>query len=1114
MKKEEAPMNFHAKRIVSTLCALAMLAAMIPSAALADDTVTAPASSAIAAETPAPDVQEEPDVSIDAGNTAPAPEETPGEVPTPTPTETPEEEPIEEPGETPEEPPAAAPEETPSAPLAEEPTQGQEDTSAQAPQGNGSNVDVKEEYIITPETENIKTVLENAKKAGEAAKICGGNYDGGFTVEGITLYVDGVVHLSKGITLKNATLQGVTGRDADKVIIESTSNEVTVNNATLNCVTLDVSGSVHNYLIHWQSGNFAVNSACLSASNNTRGCGLYAGGGTAGSQFTATDSIVTFDHNVQGDGGSGIWANSDGNPNVVFEFTGCTVSMSNNGLNGFMGQPASWLGSTATPRFTFTNSNVYATGNGSPTDGGEGDGFSYGYITLKNTDGKNYTFDISGNDNNGLDGGSENNAALNAEGYTILANDNGGIGINVSKLNAGESACTLKNCTVEANRNGRYGIQLKQSTQITGTSITANENGDSGFRFYTYSGDLTMDTASTLTANNNVKSGLYFYGSTGTLDGVFTAQENQDSGLYIYKGSVDIKNSGSTITNNRSTQFGGGIYNKGTVTLADGVKLYNNHADKAGDDLYNNANATAILHAVGNDWVLDDCLHTIDGWYDDAETTRWNVDDGTKATYAKEFVIPSDSGNATVPASTALKAAHDLFEVKVQPAEITVYKGGDDGYEGVSTENGALTGSNSLPEPGYYFDLPEDVNQAFLDSGLELPTNLSEYIKVDYSSPIDPRHWDLEKYGANASVANNKFIYRINGESDEKPFRLNFTHIDDEGKETIYTEDNFDLEAAGTLSYEYTMKIYDELTDDVIITITVPAGNGQPQKIFRCKMTPVDSKLNVRYVSGSQDSVVTGAVTDIKDASDQEDPNQKALKNAYVIPAEDTVFYINDSKIDITDEAAPSLLFDAIVSSEEAGTTVDYEQLLTDKAVEKTGVSFTNLESQAHYLDLVDANNGNTWLKPSNNVTVYWPYPDGTDADTQFYLVHFDGMDRDMDIENIQDQIDTSTLEVMDLTTDEYGICFETDSFSPYVLLWEKEVPSQPEEGGSSEQPAPTATPTVTPAPSAQPVAAPVTTAAIPQTGDTLPVAPLATTAVIAGAALAVLTFLRKRHSR
>lgn len=177
-------MNFHAKRIVSTLCALAMLAAMIPSAALADDTVTAPASSAIAVETPAPDVQEEPDVSIDTGNTDPAPEETPGEVPTPTPTETPEEEPIEEPDENPEAPAAEVPEETPSPPLAEEPTQGQEDNSAQAPQGNGSTVDdVEQEYIITPETTDIKTVLKNAKTNGKNAKICTGTYTTDFTVE-------------------------------------------------------------------------------------------------------------------------------------------------------------------------------------------------------------------------------------------------------------------------------------------------------------------------------------------------------------------------------------------------------------------------------------------------------------------------------------------------------------------------------------------------------------------------------------------------------------------------------------------------------------------------------------------------------------------------------------------------------------------------------------------------------------------------------------------------------------------------------------------------------------------------------------------------------------------
>lgn len=1023
-------MNFHAKRIVSTLCALAMLAAMIPSAALADDTVTAPASSAIAVETPAPDVQEEPDVSIDAGNTDPSPEEPPGEVPTPTPTETPEEEPIEEPGETPEETPAAVPEETPSAPLAEEPTQGQEDISSNGPQLEGTIAKIGDK-----EYASLDDAVKEAPEGSTIELLADCELSEGFN-KTLTFTGNGKITINKQLESNGESWMCFGLVDPSRVLtFDGPGVEVEWNSdPSAHWLMLQLNGTLN-----------VTNGATLTF------------------QF---DSRTTKTLNA-------IYMHPGAELNVT---NGSTFQILAVGTQGTAGQGIQ-LDQPDTSFIRVTGNSTFLI-----------DGTNRGYVNSPSIYVEDSSFTVQNCTSNASNGGH-----FKAVNSTAKFLKNAGHGLSAGNV-------ILINSTLTSDTNGLYGVYVNGDFLVDSTSVLEVTNNS-------YDGDYAGLNLTAAVTNGRVASGAKV-----------TITGNKCSGLSNRGTCIFEEGSSLTITDNLndkgSSSYGGGIYNtKNTahLTLPSDAVIYNNHAITGGDDIYNTGELT--FSPVGDNWILSDCDHTINGWYDDSKGNRWNVDDTQKEIHAVKF-DKFNNNVATITGEYSLKAAHDLFEVKVQPAEITIYMGGDDGYEGVSTENGSLKGSDSLPEPGYYFDLPKDVNEAFKAIGLEQPTDLSKYIKVDYITPSDTRHWDLEKYGANASVANNKFIYRINGESDDKPFRLNFSHIDDEGKETIYTEDNFDLEAAGTLSYEYSMKIYDELTDEVIITINVPEGNGQPKKTFRCKMTPVDSKLNVRYVSGSQDSVVTGAVTDIKDASDQEDPNQKALKNAYVLPAEDTVFYINDSKIDVTDEAAPSLLFDAIVSSKEAGTTVDYEQLLTDKAVEKTGVSFTNLESQAHYLDLVDANNGNTWLKPSNNVTVYWPYPDGTDADTKFYLVHFDGVDRDMDIENIQGKIDASTLEVMDLTTDEYGIRFETDSFSPYVLLWEKEVPSQPEEGGSSEQPAPTATPAPTPAPSAQPVAAPVTTAAIPQTGDALPVVPLAATALIAGAALAVLTFLRKRRSR
>lgn len=1067
-------MNFHAKRITSVLCSLAMVAAMIPSTALADDTVTAPANSTVSTATPTPDTQEDPTLSTDDKESIPTPTETPTEVPEETPTVTPTPAPTEEPADnsskTPEETPTTTPTATPTAtPVAtptaepvETPAEGTEEAPAETPAEGPS------QGLETPPSNS--PLLDAVAKVGdkeyasldEAVKEA---------AEGSTIELLADCELGEGF---NKTLT-FTGKG--KITI---NKQLKSNGEGWMCFGLGDPSRVLTFdgpgvEVEWNSdGSAPWLMLSLSGTLNV----------TNGARLTFQfDSHTTKTRNA-------IYMNDGATLNVT---NGSTFQILAVGTQGTAGQGIQ-LDKTGKSYINVTGKSTFLI-----------DGTNRGYVNSPAIYVEDSTFTVQNCTSNGSNGGH-----FEAVNSTVTYKNNAGHGLSAGNV-------ILKNSTLTSDNNGLYGVYVDGEFLVDATSeLTVTNNS--------YDGDCAG-----LNLTAAVTNGLVESGAKVTITG------NKCSGLSNRGVCVFEEGSSLTITDNYNdkgtTSYGGGIYNtKDTahLTLPSDAVIYNNHAVTGADDIYNTGELT--FSPVGSGWVLADCDHTINGWYDDSKENRWNVDDAKKEIHAVKFDA-FNNNRATITGEHSLKAAHDLFDVKIQPAEIIVYMGGDEGYEGVSSESGVLQGSHSLPEPGYYFELPEDVNNAFAAIGLEQPTDLSKYIKVDYSNPDDERHWSLEQYGATASSAYNKFIYRINGQSEEKPFRLNFT---DESGNITYTEDDFNLENAGTLSPVYTMKIYNELVDDVIITVTVPAANGQPEKIFRCKMTPVDSKLNVRYVSGSQDSVVTGAVTDIKTASDQEDPNQTALKNAYVVAGEDTKFYINGSTIDVTAEAAPSLLFDAIVSSEEAGTAVDYEQILTDKAVEKTGVSFQNLESQAHYLDLVDANNGNVWLTSSKPVTVYWPYPDGTNADTTFYLVHFDGVDRDMSIDNIQNKIDASTLEVMDLTTDEYGIRFETDSFSPYVLLWEDNVPDEPEEGGSGETPAPTATPmptptatsvpapattpvptpATTPVPSAQPVAAPVTTAAIPQTGDTLPVAPLAATTVIAGAALAVLAFLRKRRDR
>ena len=92
--------------------------------------------------------------------------------------------------------------------------------------------------------------------------------------------------------------------------------------------------------------------------------------------------------------------------------------------------------------------------------------------------------------------------------------------------------------------------------------------------------------------------------------------------------------------------------------------------------------------------------------------------------------------------------------------------------------------------------------------------------------------------------------------------------------------------------------------NQILMDITI---NG---KVYTKVVNVETSTLNIRYVVDTENgNPVTGVVNDITAA---ENPGEKA----YAVVSEDATFYINGSQIDLVDGAAPSLLFDSIVSSE------------------------------------------------------------------------------------------------------------------------------------------------------------------------------------------------------
>ena len=193
-----------------------------------------------------------------------------------------------------------------------------------------------------------------------------------------------------------------------------------------------------------------------------------------------------------------------------------------------------------------------------------------------------------------------------------------GNGSNGSHFNITEDS------VVRFNNNGSHGLSAGNLT-IDDSTVEACDNGANGIHTI---GTMVMSNGSDIKIQRNRCSissqwtipGALYVGRNGTIDETCTVDitDNRGSGIYVNTtGSLDMAT--GTVMRNTAEKlgFGGGIYNNGNTELGNKVILYNNHAKKAGDDIYNVEGAVIKFHAVGSDWVLDDCGHKITGWYYD-----------------------------------------------------------------------------------------------------------------------------------------------------------------------------------------------------------------------------------------------------------------------------------------------------------------------------------------------------------------------------------------------------------------------------------------------------------------------------------------------------------------
>jgi len=476
----------------------------------------------------------------------------------------------------------------------------------------------------------------------------------------------------------------------------------------------------------------------------------------------------------------------------------------------------------------------------------------------------------------------------------------------------------------------------------------------------------------------------------------------------------------------------GTIDNGGTAQTKTGDKwsLVNNRGD---DSTLNYNVEETYIDAVdyticGNSLALSEGTlptatrenQTFAGWYyavgEDIATAAGYAQDGQYTelydlllTSGKKFdanTLTSDDG-ADIDEITLYAVWTDT--VTITPADLTIYIAGEEGYEAVvgGEESPVEQTQNALPKPIFKLNADTDnIKDGMVFTSSEGKSWIATHIEKVDGAESDDEYYSLEPVGAG---------------QDE----VRVTYTDSEGVSHISSE--FDITEVDELYTEYDIQLYTNTVD--INDVVARDSDGKLYSV----MLGESGTLTIRTVENTEsDKTITPVTTQSPDSRMPE-------RTGKIVVDEDTTYTVNDLGIPMPEGQDPSLLFDTIVTSD----GIEREAALENKVAEQVNTPNNRTRRyQSQYLDLVDADNGNIWLTASKPVTVYWAYPDGTDASDDFTLWHFEGLHRDNSDGGQSGfeigDLEQATVENVRIDKGEYGISFtvEPGGFSPFVLTW------------------------------------------------------------------------------
>ena len=357
--------------------------------------------------------------------------------------------------------------------------------------------------------------------------------------------------------------------------------------------------------------------------------------------------------------------------------------------------------------------------------------------------------------------------------------------------------------------------------------------------------------------------------------------------------------------------------------------------------------------------------------------------------------------------------------VTIRPADLTIYMGGEDGYGTVVDGNGQTTDTTALPRPLFYVTAPAGVDTAKLifSSTDSVPGEEGAY-----------KQWSLETAGADRNGTPLYYLNKVHKVQDE--VRVQYA-IGDQA----YVSDQFNPSEVQNLFEDYTISLYTGTVNPAAVTASVEGGSTT------YGVVTATGTLRVRAVENGDYTPENNPVYHVQAQAPQAG---RPSETAAVVASEGTKYTLNHTTVDVPSDGV-GLLFDDIYDKDN-GEDQRENALIgkTDQQLGPVSEGWTRYY-QAKYLDLVDADNGNAWVKTVDQpVTVYWAYPEGTDSSTAFRLLHFENLHRD-DADNANSGY--STVDISNTTPTEVaisktsaGISFSVPSggFSPFVLVWEK----------------------------------------------------------------------------